>query len=348
MQVSPTIRGRASRGAVSSRGVPRTLITGATGFLGSAVLRALLEAGHSVRALVRPTSRRDNLAGLRVEPAEGDLLDPASLARALEGCEALFHVAADYRLWARDPSEILSANVEGTRSILAAAHAAGVRRVVYTSSVAAVGLPEDGRPGTEADRADPLRAAGPYKRSKVLAEEEARVAFRGGLDVVIVNPSTPVGPRDLRPTPTGRIVLDFLRGRMPAYVDTGLNIIDVDDCARGHVQAYERGVAGERYILGGENLSLREVLGLLAAQTGRAPPRLRIPWWLAWAAGAASTAWASVSGREPAVPLDGVRMARRRMFFDSSRARAELGLETRPAREALGRAARWFLDHGYA
>jgi dihydroflavonol-4-reductase len=324
------------------------LVTGATGFVGSAVTRCLLEAGYRVRALVRERSRRDNLRGLDVETVTGDLRDAASLARALQGCHGLFHVAADYRLWARDPGEIYASNVAGSRDILLAAARAGVGRIVYTSSVATLGINADGTPADEDTRVRLEDMVGHYKRSKYLAECRVRVlAAREKLDVVIVNPAAPVGPRDIRPTPTGRLILDAARGRMPAYVDTGLDIVHVDDVAAGHLQAYASGASGRRYVLGGENLSLREILGRVAAITGRRPPWLRLPsnavLPVAWLA----EGWARLAGGEPAFTVDGVKLARKHMYFSHARATRELGYRPRPAQQALEDAVRWFADHGY-
>ncbi|MEN8375866.1 MAG: hopanoid-associated sugar epimerase [Gemmatimonadota bacterium] len=323
-------------------------MTGGTGFIGAHVVRALLARGTTVRCLVRPSSRLDNLRDLDVELVAGDLLDPASLARAARGCESVFHCAADYRLWARDPEAIHRSNVVGTRNVLAAAAEAGVTRVVYTSSVSALGLVAG---EGAADEDTPVREehlVGPYKRSKFLAQREAEEAARGGLHVVIVNPSTPVGEGDVKPTPTGRVIVDFLRGRMPAYVDSGLNLIDVRDVAEGHVLAAERGRSGERYILGNRNVSLRQLLDMLALIAGRPAPRVRLPHWIPLLAAHASEAWSRVVGGEPRVGVDAVRMSRQRMFFDASKAVRELGLPQSPVEGALARAVEWFRVHGYA
>lgn len=321
-----------------------TLVTGATGFVGSALARLLLERGETVRALARPRSDRRNVEGLALELAEGDLADRASLERALRGVRTLYHVAADYRLWARRPEELYLHNVEGTRNLMLAALEQGVDRVVYTSSVATLGLNRDGTP---ADEETPVALAdmiGDYKRSKFLAEQVVReLARERGLPVVIVNPSTPIGPRDIKPTPTGQMVLDAALGRMPAYVDTGLNIVHVDDVARGHVLACERGRLGERYVLGGENLALRDILGRIAALTGRRPPKVRLHQNVVMPIAVASEAWARLGGGEPRVTVSGVRMSRKWMFFRSDKARRELGYEFRAAQEALSDAVRWFL-----
>ncbi len=326
-----------------------TVITGATGFVGSAVLRRLLDAGHTARVLVRAGSDRRNLEGLPVEAAEGDLRDPGSLERILQGCEALFHVAADYRLWVRNPSELYESNVAGTRNILLAAGETGVRRIVYTSSVATLGLNAGGSPADEETPVSLEDMIGHYKRSKFLAEAEARrLAQEQGLPVVIVNPSAPVGPRDVKPTPTGRVIVDAASGRLPAYVDTGLNVVHVEDVAEGHWLAFERGRIGERYILGGQNLSLREILAHVAALVGRAPPRVRLPHRLVLPVAYAVEGWARVWPRaEPRVTVDSVRMARKLMYFSSDKARRELGFEARPAEAALRDALEWFRANGY-
>nr|WP_196242358.1 hopanoid-associated sugar epimerase [Azospirillum oleiclasticum] len=323
------------------------MITGATGFIGSAVARRLLAAGADVTALVRPGTDRRNLEGLPVRRVEGDLLDPASLARAVKGCEALFHVAADYRLWVPDPVAMHRANVDATRTLMTAALEAGVRRVVYTSSVAVLGLV----PGGVADETTPAGLddmIGTYKRSKFLAEAEVRrLVEEQGLPAVIVNPSAPIGPRDVKPTPTGRMVVDAAAGRMPAYVDTGLNVVHVDDVAEGQWLAFERGRVGERYILGGENLTLREILGRIATIVGRPPPRVRLPHDLIIPIARAAELVARVTGKEPFATVDGVRMAKKRMFFTSAKAEHELGYRPRPATAALEEAIAWFRGNGY-
>ncbi len=325
-----------------------TLITGASGFVGAAVARRLLAAGHELRALARPTSDRRNLDGLAVEIVEGDLRDAASLARAVAGCEALFHVAADYRLWARRPAELYESNVEGTRKLMRAAAEAGVRRIVYTSSVATLGLRPDGAPADEDTPATLDDMIGDYKRSKYLAEEAVRrMVAEDGLPCVIVNPSTPVGPRDVKPTPTGRMIVEAAAGRMPAFVDTGLNIVHVDDVAEGHLLAFEKGEIGARYILGGENLSLREILARIAAITGRRAPRIRLPHGLILPFAHLAEGWARLAGGEPFATVDGIRMARKRMFFSSARAARVLGYAPRPADAALADAVAWFRANGY-
>ena len=326
----------------------RALVTGASGFVGSAVARALLAAGHEVRVVVRKTSALSNIADLSVERVEGDLLEPASLCGIMAGCDALFHVAADYRLWVPDREAMFRANVEGTRALMEEALTAGVKRVVYTSSVATLGS----LPGGVADAQTPVRHSamiGRYKLSKFRAEEEVHRLIRLGLPAVIVNPSTPVGPRDIKPTPTGRLVRDAARGHIPAYVDTGLNIVHVDDVAQGHLLAYAHGRIGERYILGGDNLTLAAILTLIADIAGRRPPSLRLSRHWLWPVALASQAYARA--RKSATPLvtwDELRMASKYMFFDSAKARAELGYHPRPAEEALADAVAWFLATGRA
>ena len=321
------------------------LVTGAAGFVGAAVARAFAAAGYRVRALVRASSPRTNLAGLDAEIVTGDLRDRASLDAALAGCAGLVHVAADYRLWARDPEEIVRNNAGGTANVMQAALAAGVARIVYTSSVATLGL--DRVPADETDPLTPERAIGAYKRSKVVAERLVEAMVRdAGLPAVIVNPSTPIGPGDVRPTPTGRIVVEAATGRMPAFVDTGLNIVHVDDIANGHLLAYRQGRIGERYILGGEDMSLRAMLAEIARLSGRRAPTLALPiaplFPLAWGAEAV----ARLTGREPFVTADSLRMAGHRMFFTSAKAEAELGYAARPATAALADALTWFRAQG--
>jgi dihydroflavonol-4-reductase len=324
----------------------RALVTGATGFVGAAVARALLSAGWQVRVLVRSGSDRGNLRQLAVTAVEGDLADLSSLERALEGCDGLFHVAADYRLGARDPRPLYCTNVEGTRNILNAARTVAVPRIVYTSSVATVGIPADGAPGEERTPVSLANMIGHYKRSKFMAEEVVREAARAGLSVVIVNPSTPVGPGDIKPTPTGQLVLDAASGRMPAYVDTGLNIVHVDDVAAGHLLAFERGRAGERYILGGEDMTLQTILAQIAGLVGRKPPRIRLPYAAVLPVAYIAEAIAAISGRSGRVTLEGVRMSRKRMFFSSAKAVGELGYHWRPPLEAFEDALRWFRERG--
>jgi dihydroflavonol-4-reductase len=324
--------------------VRSAFVTGASGFVGANLVRALLERGWHVRALVR--AEAPSLGGLDVEVIRGDLFAP-ELASAMRGCDALFHLAATYSLWRRDRAALLRANVEGTRSVLAAARRAGIPRTVHTSSVAAIGVRPDGRPADESYQSPPERLVGAYKRSKFLAEAEARRAFEAGQDVVIVNPTTPVGPWDAKPTPTGEIVVRFLNGRMPAYVDAGLNLIDVRDVAAGHVAAYERGVAGERYILGHENLTLRGLLERLASIDGRPAPRIRLPHAIPLAYAAFGEYVLAPLGVTPDVSVESVRMAKQRMFYTAEKAVSELGLPQSPVTGALADAVTWFRDHGY-
>ncbi|MGE0712699.1 MAG: hopanoid-associated sugar epimerase [Planctomycetota bacterium] len=326
----------------------KALVTGGTGFIGGWIARALVEAGWEVRCLARPSSPRAHLGDLSLEFAEGDLRDPASLRRAAEGCQALFHAAGYYALWSAEPETFQRSNVEGTRSVLEAARGAGVGRVVYVSSVACLGEAPPGGLADEDTPATPEDLCGDYKRSKFQAEQIALAAAAAGQEVVIVNPSSVIGPGDLRPTPTGQIIVDFLRGRMPAYLDTGLNFVDVRDVAQGARLAYERGVPGRRYIIGNArgNKSLREFLSLVGEVAGRRAPRLKAPYALAYLAGAASTALAELTGRPPAVPLVGVQMARHRMFFDPGRAIRELGLPQTPLRETVADAVGWFRARG--
>lgn len=324
----------------------KALVTGATGFVGAAVARALLRGQWQVRVLTRRGSDRRNLRGLDVEESEGDLTDPGSLQRAAQDCDGLFHVAADYRLGARDPAQLYQTNVEGTRNVLSAARRSGVQRIVYTSSVATIGIPADGTPGDELSANSLDNMIGHYKRSKYLAEDVVREAAQDGLSVVIVSPSTPVGPGDVKPTPTGLLVLDAAAGRMPAYVDTGLNVVHVDDVAAGHLLAYERGKAGERYILGGQDMSLREILQMIARLEGRRPPRVRLPYGLVLPIAYAAEAVAWASGRSGRITLEGVRMSRKKMFFSSAKAVRELGYRWRPPEQAFEDAIRWFRDNG--
>lgn len=319
------------------------LVTGASGFLGWHVARLLLERGRNVRALVRPGS---SVRELDVEPVTGDLRDPSSLRRAATGCGDVFHVAADYRLWAPNPDELYHSNVDGTRNLLAAAREAGVDRVVYTSTVGCIGVPTGGE-GDETRPVSLQEMSGAYKRSKFLAEQVALEYARNGFSVIIVNPTAPVGDHDFKPTPTGRIILDFLRGAIPAFIDTGLNLVDARDTAEGHLLAYDRGRVGERYILGCENLTLAQILERLARLTGRTAPSIRLPYAVAYAAGVVTTALANITGRPPRAPLDAVRMARKKMWVSIEKARRELGFAPSPVDGALLRAVQWFEAHGY-
>ena len=326
----------------------KILVTGASGFVGSAVARKLVEAGFSVRALVRGTSPRKHLAGLDLDFFEGDLRDRKSVERAIAGMRYVFHVAADYRLWARNPSEIFASNVEGTRNLMEEAMRAGVERVIYTSSVATIALRSD---GMAADETSPLRedqGIGAYKRSKIAAERlvEAMVAERG-LAAVIVNPSTPIGPGDVRPTPTGRIIIEAAKGRIPAFIDTGLNLVHVDDVASGHLAALHYGKIGERYILGGQDVLFSQMLRDIAGLVGRRPARVRLPWRALIPVAYVAEAVANVTGREPFATLDGVYMAKYRMFFASTKAEQELGYRSRRYTEGIDDAVRWFRDAGY-
>jgi dihydroflavonol-4-reductase len=324
-------------------------ITGATGFVGSHVARVLAEQGADLRLLIRSSSDPRNIQGLNADRVVGDLRDPASVEKAMAGCDVVFHVAADYRLWVREPEQMYRANVEGTRAILAAARKNGVRRVVYTSSVATMGFTSNGRPADEDSPVSLGNMIGHYKRSKFMAEEVALEAGRSGMDVVVVNPSTPVGEQDIKPTPTGRIVVDFLKKKFPAYVDTGLNLVDVTECARGHVAALEKGRSGERYILGGENLTLKQILDKLAAITGLPSPKVRVPYVVALAAGVVDeVVTGRILGREPRATIDAVRMGRKKMFVSCAKAERELGWTTVPVDDALRRAANWFQANGYA
>lgn len=355
----------------------KAFVTGATGFLGSHVARVLAEQGAELRLLVRATSNLKNLAGLNAETAIGDLRDPASLEKAMSGCDTVFHVAADYRLWVRDPEEMYRSNVEGTRAILAAARRNGVRRVVYTSSVATVGFTgvrstnggftnggftngghsagsssarNLGSARNLADEDSPVSLAdmiGPYKRSKFMAEQLALEAGRSGMQVVTVNPTTPVGEQDVKPTPTGRIVVDFMKRKFPAYVETGLNLVDVRECARGHVAALEKGKSGERYILGGENLTLKQILDKLGEITGLPSPTIKLPYFFAFATGVVGEIMGRVFNGDPRATLDTVRMGKKRMFASSGKAERELGWKIVPVDGALRRAVEWFRGNGY-
>src|ERR1700675_4139491 len=326
-------------------------VTGATGFLGSHVARVLADQGADLRLLVRATSNLRNLEGLKAETAIGDLRDAGSLEKAMSGCDVVFHVAADYRLWVRDPAEMYRSNVGGTRSVLEAARKKGGRRVVYTSSVATMDFSSGSNNGRVADEESPVALAGMighYKRSKFMAEQVAIEAAKSGVDVVIVNPTTPIGERDIKPTPTGRIVVDFLKRKFPAYVETGLNLVDATECARGHVQALERGRSGERYILGGENLTLKQILDRLAVITGLPSPTIKVPYFVALAAGVIDETFTGrLLGREPRATIDAVRMGRKMMFVSSAKAERELGGRTVPVDGALRRSVDWFRGNGY-
>jgi dihydroflavonol-4-reductase len=323
------------------------LVTGGTGFIGAHVVRALLSKGRAVRCLVRPGSNRRNLEGLAVELFEGDLRDRRSLEGAVRGVSTLYHVAADYRLWTKDPGELYRSNVGGTENVLSAASEAGIPRIVYTSSVGALGLTADGSPADEKTPVSRDTIVGHYKKSKFDAERVALAYAARGLPVVIVNPSTPVGELDVKPTPTGQLIVDFLNRRLPAYVDTGLNVVDVKDVAAGHLLAAEKGRAGETYILGHRNMTLKEILDMLASVTGLPAPTLKLPHAIPLAAAAVDTFVAGLLGRPPRVSLESVRMSRHRMFFDAAKAVRELGLPQSPVEDALARAARWFRENGY-
>jgi len=318
------------------------LVTGATGFVGNHVARFLASRGERLRLFMRPSSDRTTVAGLDAEVVVGDLRDPTSVAKATRKCDTVYHVAAEYRLWCRNPRQMYETNVEGTRNLLEAALQADVERFVHTSSIGTIAPSADGAPVTEESPSSLEMITGDYKRSKFLAEREAERYASRGLGVVIVNPTAPVGEGDFKPTPTGQIIKDFLEGRMPAYVNTGLNLVDVRDVARGHWLAAERGRPGERYILGSENLTLRQLLALASAGGERQAPRLRLPYFAAWVAGALSTGWARVAGTPPRVPLDGVRMAKRAMFADCTKAREALGFDPAPIQPAVARAVDWF------
>jgi len=323
-------------------------VTGATGFLGSHVARALASQGAELRLLVRSTSNLKNLEGLKAETATGDLRDAASLEKAMSGCDTVFHVAADYRLWVRDPEEMYRSNVEGTRAILEAARKNGVRRVVHTSSVATMGFTDDGSPADEDSPVSLAAMIGPYKRSKFMAEQIAMEAGRSGMDVVTVNPTTPVGEQDVKPTPTGRIVVDFLKRKFPAYVETGLNLVDARECALGHIAALEKGRSGERYILGGENLTLKQILDRLSMIAGLPSPKVKLPYIVAFAAGVVDeTITGRLLRREPRATVDTVRMGRKKMFVSSRKAERELGWKIVSTEDGLRRAVEWFRTNGY-
>ena len=327
----------------------KAFITGATGFVGSHVARALAAEGAELRLLVRPTSRKDNITDLRAEVVMGDLREPESLKKAMSGCEYVFHVAADYRLWVRDPQEMYRANVDGTRAIITAAQQSGVRRVIYTSSVATMGFTKDGHIATEKSPVSIQDMVGHYKRSKFMAEEIALEAGRKGANVVVVNPTTPIGEYDIKPTPTGRIVVDFLNRKFPAYVDTGLNLADVKEVARGHLLAMEKAGPGERYILGGENLTLKQILDKLSALTGLPSPKMKVPHAVAMGFAVFDQLFTGmVMGKEPRATIDAVKMGRKKMFASSAKAERELGYKVLPVEDALRRAIEWFQAHGYA
>jgi dihydroflavonol-4-reductase len=327
----------------------KVLVTGATGFVGSALVRKLLGRGYDVVALVRKDGDHRNLDGLGVETATGDLRDMESLRRAMKGCDGAYHAAADYTLWTKDPASIYQTNVEGTKNVLAAAREAGVGRVVYTSTVGALGNPGDGTPGTEDTPVTLSDMVGHYKRSKFMAEQEALKFATEGLPVVVVNPSTPVGPRDIKPTPTGKMILDFINGKMAAYLDTGLNLVDVDDVAEGHILAMEKGVPGRKYILGNRDMTLKEIFGILSGLTGIPAPRVRLPYAFVYPIALVSTAISDhITGRPPLAPIEAVRMARKFMYFDPSKAVRELGMPQSPVEDALARAVSWFRDNGYS
>jgi dihydroflavonol-4-reductase len=324
-------------------------LTGATGFVGSHVARALAAQGADLRLLIRSSSDLRNIQELPAERVVGDLRDAASLKKAVAGCDVIFHVAADYRLWVRDPEQMYRCNVEGTKAILEAARENKVRRVVYTSSVATMGFQSNGHLANEDSPVYLSNMIGPYKRSKFVAEEIAIQAGRSGMDVVVVNPTTPVGERDIKPTPTGRIVVDFLKKKFPAYVDTGLNLVDVAECARGHVAALEKGKSGERYILGGENLTLKQILDKLAAITGLPSPSIKVPYVVALATGVVDQVFTGyIRNREPRATIDAVRMGRKKMFVSSGKAERDLGWKTVPVDGGLRRAVEWFQANGYA
>jgi dihydroflavonol-4-reductase len=326
----------------------KTFISGATGFLGASIVRELLRDGNEVRALVRKGADTSNLTGLDVELWQGDLRDGEGLKQGLKGCDVLYHAAADYRLWTRDPADMYRINVDGTAAILEAALVNGVSRAVYTSSVGTLGNPGDGTPGDESTPVSFNDMVGHYKKSKFLAEREAERFLERGLPLVIVNPSTPVGPLDIKPTPTGKIIVDFLNRKMPAYLDTGLNIIAVEDCARGHILAAQKGQVGRKYILGNTNLTLREIFSIMAEITGLPAPKVRLPYTPILLAAYVNEGISRLTGREPLIPLAGVQMAAKFMYFDSSRAVRELGLPQTPVAEALQRAVEWFRLNRYA
>lgn len=324
-------------------------VTGATGFVGSHVAQALAVRGADLRLLVRSTSRTANIEGIKADRVTGDLRDAASLIKAMQGCEVVFHIAADYRLWTPDPREMYKANVEGTRAIIQAAQEAGVRRVVYCSSVATMGFNHGGVPVKETDPVTLADMIGHYKRSKFMAEEVALEAGRRGAQVVVVNPTTPIGEKDIKPTPTGLIIVDFLKGKFPAYVDTGLNLADVSEVARGHILAMEKAVPGERYILGGEDFTLKQLLDKLSSMTGLPSPSTKVPHAVALAYAVFDEIFTGrLMGKEPRATIDAVRMGRKKMFASSAKAERELGYQVVPVQGALQRAVDWFKQNGYA
>ena len=325
-----------------------SLVTGGTGFVGANLVRELLADGQTVRVLARPGSDRRGLEGCRVEMADGDLLDRDSIRAAVRGARRVYHVAADYRLWARDPRDLYRANVDGTRHVLEAAAEAGAERIVYTSTVGALGIPKDGTPGDETSPVGLEDMVGPYKASKFLAERVAEELAARGAPVVIVNPSAPLGPWDIKPTPTGQMIVDFLKSKMVGSVDTGLNIVHVRDVARGHILAADRGTIGQKYVLGNRNMSLIEIFRALAALTGVRAPRFRVPYGVAWLAAFCMEGAARVTGGTPEVPLNAVRMARKRMYFSAAKAARELGLPQTPVEDAMREAVTWFVERGYA
>jgi dihydroflavonol-4-reductase len=326
----------------------KALVTGATGFVGAAVVRALVQAGVDVRVLARRESSFTNLHSFKIDSIYGDLRDKDSLRQALAGCQQLYHVAAHYALWAKDPSIFYTVNVDGTKNLMEAAREVGTERIVYCSTIGAIGLPPGGGPGNEETPVSLSQMAGHYKRSKYLAEQEVLRLAREGLPVVIVNPSAPVGEGDVKPTPTGQVIVDFMKGRMPAYIETGMNIVDVDDVATGHLLAMQKGRIGERYILGCENLMLREVFEILSRLTGIKAPAIKLPRLVVLPLAYLNLWFANRTGRPPRIPLEGVKMAKYRMHYDCTKARRELGIPQTPPEVALEKAVRWFRDHGYA
>lgn len=326
----------------------KTLVTGASGFIGSAVVRDLLEIGHDIRVMIRPGCDRRNLENLPIEIVEGDLQNKPSLDKAVKECQAVFHLAADYRLWIPDPDNMYRSNVTGTRDLMLASAEAGVKKVVYTSSVAVLGLNKDGTPANETTPMKQDDMIGHYKRSKFLAEKEVLKLIQDeSLPAVIVNPSTPLGPRDIKPTPTGNIIVDTVNNRMPAYVDTGLNIVHVNDVSRGHLLAFEKGKVGERYILGGENLSLQTILSIICEIIDKQPPKIRLPHNLILPIAWSMERWAKISKKEPRATVDEIRMSKKLMYFSSDKAVKELGYQIRPAKEAIKDAIQWFIRNGY-